>query len=640
MAAIVATDWTVDRATGNIRYTGDDHNGAAPSYSEVIEFHRWLGGLADDAVYVAPSGDEIDITDDTPSERSTDNIIKLINGYNVDATAIEHLFDGTIIQGTGGTEETWDGIVNYGNPQVQIQIVQDGAVIADDWWNYRTGGTVTATSAVLTDSGASWTTDEWVGYTIYNATDGSSGVCTENDATTITATLEGGTLDTWTSSDAYLIGAGVNPAPASGISHRFMIKVQSAGASIDGRKLLGLSRRFGYSYSEFSINGTNNGNNTLALGDSVDLNNSTALSTVEGWSNITNVTAGYANIDVNNDSTDEYFYSEWNRDNKSINDLFERLKYLTRQGETTTLYGLPGEMFRGITHEMDISSGTGTWAGAEELQWNGGNSSGQLLAVDNTTGSSVTKVWIQLLTGSAPGDTDVLTGQSSSATATVTGAATERPISAPFCGVSTGSALIGGYGVGVEAADLSNSDLLTALDAVTYQPPNNVTFTVEGLTIGDRVLVTTDNSGIDVGQYTLNGALTGATVTSVVVTGPIESETPATGTIRIQRNNGQYSRHPYSGWTGSTFTITSADFSGTGDVDNDGAGDGNNCYNSYIDVATAGTSESFTYVYSNTPRTLFIRVRDGGASPIKTFDTTGTMSGAGGSTTLIRTDDA
>jgi len=37
---------------------------------------------------------------------------------------------------------------------------------------------------------------------------------------------------------------------------------------------------------------------------------------------------------------------------------------------------------------------------------------------------------------------------------------------------------------------------------------------------------------------------------------------------------------------------------------------------------------------------LFIRVRDGAGTPIKTFETTGTLGSAGGSTTAIRTSDA
>lgn len=92
---LVSSDWTVTRSNGNVRYIGDDHGGSAPSYATVIEFHRWLQGLADDAV--ASGDDELDITNMDPSRRSTDNIITLINGYNIGATEAEHLYDGSII---------------------------------------------------------------------------------------------------------------------------------------------------------------------------------------------------------------------------------------------------------------------------------------------------------------------------------------------------------------------------------------------------------------------------------------------------------------------------------------------------------------------------------------------------------------
>ncbi|KKQ91324.1 MAG: hypothetical protein UT14_C0015G0010 [Candidatus Shapirobacteria bacterium GW2011_GWE1_38_92] len=61
--ALVATDWTITRGVANdIRYVGGDHDGTGgtPSYATVIEFHRWLQGLADDAV--AAGDDELDIT--------------------------------------------------------------------------------------------------------------------------------------------------------------------------------------------------------------------------------------------------------------------------------------------------------------------------------------------------------------------------------------------------------------------------------------------------------------------------------------------------------------------------------------------------------------------------------------------------
>ena len=370
---MVSADWTITRSSGNIRYIGDDHGGASPSYATVIEFHRWLQDFADDA---SSSGDdELDITDATPSDRSTDNIITLLNNFNIDATAAEHLYDGSIIQSSGN--EIYDGVVNFGNADVQIQIHQDGAVLADDWWNQS--------------------------------------------------------------------GAGLNPDANQGISHRFMIRTRADGADIDGRRLIGTSRTFGNTYSEFRINGTSRGNNVLALVDAPDLNNTTLEATVATWTTITN-TEGLRLLDVDGNGTPEEYYSEWNRDTFTINQFFERMKWLSRDGSVSTLYGLNGELFRGITHSFayDGEAG-GSPATNEEYAW------GTAIAYDNeatgpfTVGEAIhedtaTPVWkgrilavdddgatgtliVDVETGTVT-DNDSFTGQSSGATADVNGTPT------------------------------------------------------------------------------------------------------------------------------------------------------------------------------------------------------------------------
>ena len=63
--------------------------------------------------------------------------------------------------------------------------------------------------AVLTDTTQAWVVDEWVDFRVVNVTDGSTGVITANTATTITATLTGGTEDDWDISDTYNIVADV-----------------------------------------------------------------------------------------------------------------------------------------------------------------------------------------------------------------------------------------------------------------------------------------------------------------------------------------------------------------------------------------------------------------------------------------------
>jgi hypothetical protein len=564
--ALVASDWTI-AANGNIRYIGAAHGVSGASYATVIELHRWLQGKADDA---SASGDDIlDITDLTPSGRDTDNIINLLGAYNIDQVASEHLYDGTIKQTSGA--DVWDGIVNYGNEGINIQLIQNGALVANAFWN---------------------------------------------------STPFGQALP------------GLNRDSVQGISHRFMIKTRTAGVDIDNKRILGITREYGKTYAEFNINATASGNNVLALTNAIDGNNGTASATVATWTTITNV-QGYQAIDINNDTVNEFYYSQWNRDTYSINQLYERAKYLTRFGSAETLYGLNAQIFRGITHEITVNTPTGTATAFGAASWSTGT--GQVLAINSPT--AATKIWIQLLTGTAPAAAASITfGPATFNTVSVT----ERTalLKQPFLGTSTGSALDGAYGIGVEKLDLAATDKVYDLTNATYSPPDYRVTSVAGLISGeDRVLVGPDNAGaLQDGQFQLNAGITAGAATIVVKVGTetpgtgtqSATDTPSSGTIRVLDNNGVYFRVTYTGRTVAAGTMT---FTGCAGAPT--AAINNKVFISYIDNIASGTSISFTTIY-NGARTLFARVRDGGVSPIKTFENTVAL---GGSISAIRTPD-
>jgi hypothetical protein len=564
----IATDFEI-QADKDIRYIGAAHGASGAGYYTVLEFHRWLQDLADDSG--ATGDDLLDISRPTPSDKAFDTIITLVNGFNIDAPAAEHLYGGSIIQGTSGAE-IYDGVQVIAGAGAHVEVVQNGAIITNDFWN---------------------------------------------------TVPFGGSLK------------GLNSDAANGISHRFMVLVRTAGADIDGRRLLLQTREWGYSFSEFKINGTGRGVNVAALTYAADLNNATASGTVAGYTDVTNLTAGYASIDADGNATPENYYSKWDRASRSINQFYERMKYLTRRGSAETLYGLNGELFRGITHEITVDTPSATdFSAVEAVSWSGGT--GQMLAINDV--NAPTKMWIQLRTGVPPTDNQTITGGTSGATCLVNVTVTERALSFPFCGVSTGSAIIGAYGFGIEATDLSVADKVFDLTNTLRQPPNLVTFTVAGLVSSeDQILVGPDDGAgaLDEDQFTLNGALTGASVTSVVVNEAIPTDTPATGTIRIKRANGAFSRHPYSAYnTGTkTFTITSHNFS------TNNAANGAFTYISYIDKTAAATTESFQSTYVS-DRALYVRRRDGGSTPTKTFETTATLGASGGSVTVQRLSDA
>jgi len=547
----IETDLSI-AANGDIRYVGDAHGGASPGYYTVLELHRFLQDRADDAV--ANGDDLLDITDDTPSDRSTDNIISILPPYNIDDTLAEHLYDGSISQSNGDT--VYSGLVVVGSVTAgtNLQIVQNNTLITNYW------------------------------------------------------------------------ASGLNADPAANILLRIIVKTRDAGADIDGKRLRVQSRELGARYAEFSLS-AGLGNSTAAIFTSVDLNNQTAEATISALP-ITNV-EGFQQIDINGNGTTEDYYAQWSLGGSSINDLYEYTKWVGRRGTAETIHGINAELFRGITNEIAYDGeANGPFVEDEILTF--GNGATALLLGLSDDGANGT-LYIQLLTGVAPSDNSSITGGTSGATADVNGAPVSRTISPEFIGNSTGSSIIGATGIGINPNDLTASDQLFDLTNTLQVPPNNVIFTVAGLVSGeDRVLVGPGSGGnLDISQLTADGAQTTGAGT-YVVNEVIPSDTPASGTIRIFNGN-TFDRVEYSSYTGSTFTLT-------GTLPSDVA-DAANTFISYIDTLATAASAQFTTVYASN-RPLFIRVRDGGATPIKTFETTGTLGSAGGSSTVIRTADA
>ena len=544
-------------ANGDIRHTS-----GTTTYT-VLELHRWLQDLADDAA--ASNNDYVEISTETPSDRSTDNIITLNDHsasggptFNITGTEAQFLYAGSITQGTGGTLERYSGLSIIGSFTAAPQVIQNNAPLTEYW------------------------------------------------------------------------GTSYNPDATLGIAVQILVQTISAGSTIDGGRVRVQTRNYGDQYREAST--------VLGLGSSpaapgniqADTFNATAEGTIAALTLdfATHANGGYNLIDLLNGDGAQPYASEWDLTTPgvSMSEFYEWIKWATQDGSTEQIYGMNGELFRGITHEINVDTGIGgTWVEPEPVSWAGGT--GQLLAVDNTSDTSTTKMWIQLLTGTAPGDGDSITGATGGNDVNLT--VTSRAIGVESAIGNYVGSLLGAYGVGIAPADLVSTDSVIDLGANPRTPPNNVTFTVEGCVVGeDYVLVGPESGGgLQKDQLSLNGALSGGEGT-ITVNETIPADTPATGSIRVYDGN-SFVKVTYTGYTTNDFTGCS----GT-----PAASDLADTYISYIDKLSALVDEPFTTIFDST-RSLYVRVRDGGGSPIKTFQTTGSLGPGGGSVTVIRTPD-
>jgi hypothetical protein len=161
------------------------------------------------------SGTDIDVTRNVvTNNRITSanlNGIKMIE-------AVSNLVHGNIVDAAGASSI-------YVNINARDNVISDNKLTGGDDYGiqvYSMRDTETHDGAnnvaTLSDSSQAWTTNKFVGETIVNVTDGSSGTITANTATTITATLSGGTDNDWDTGDVYEMWSVVTGNSISGNS--------------------------------------------------------------------------------------------------------------------------------------------------------------------------------------------------------------------------------------------------------------------------------------------------------------------------------------------------------------------------------------------------------------------------------------
>jgi len=640
----IADDFSITVA-GNITHVANTN-----TYT-VLELHRWLQNLADDES-PAVADDVVDITSLTPSERSTDNIITLLNGFNIDDTAAEFLYGGSITQDGGNIVYSGLKVLGAVNDTTnsQLEVIQDHDYYdtASPFWGTQSGG-------------------------------------------------------------------GLNGDAAGGVLMRILVKSRDGGADIDGKRVRVQCRQWGDSYDFFNVT-LGQGEAVAAIGTTPDAQNTTAIGTVQGWTggDIPTNTEGWQEIDILNGNGDKEYYSKWTYNTNSLlmRAIYEWIKEITGNDspEAADPYDMIGELFLGITHWIEYT-GTGGFTQNEKVYWgtgvsydgltggtfsagdyvvikratviiNGGKvlydngTTAMVLALEDITVSlqeddvieeaisgtvyaDSTDTWvnddkgggegimlaentttddlyIQLISGVVPSAPLVITGFTSSNTATFTTVAPET-IPKTFLGSYTGS-LIGAFGIGIDPDDLLSTDSVQPLVGAAQDPPNNVTFTLSGLISGDRILIGKKDTGnvFDWEEMLIvTDALDGVGETQVNVgAAGVPADAPASGVLRITLDDGRIRRQAYNSHDTQYFYITSADYSG-----GNSAAVGKGVMLAFIDLETVLTEEEFTLQF-DAQRSLWIRVREGtSATPMKTYESVGTLFSTGGSAAVGRIDD-
>lgn len=338
---------------------------------------------------------------------------------------------------------------------------------------------------------------------------------------------------------------------------RIMVQTISSGSSIDGGRIVVKANEWGDTYAVWRTT-LGLGEGIAAINTSSDPANDTAVGTVGAYTGITKV-EGYQLIDIGTGGNKPY-YIKWDRDTNSKKQMFEYIKWIMRRGTAETMFGLDADLFTGgMTFEANIDTGgAGTWVQNETVSWTEAtvSSTGILLAVDNTTDTSATKIWIHLITGILPTDGTVLSGATASNAVNVT--VTSLIPAANHVGQYTGSWIFA-YGVGATPDELTNTDSLLPLgESTPINPPNNVTVsvTVNGTVNGHVLLGRKDGvtGGLDLTEYTAAAGNNSGNGTFVIAES-IASDTPTSGNILVLEGT-TFEHIAYTSWSGSTFTLS------------------------------------------------------------------------------------
>lgn len=271
-------------------------------------------------------------------------------------------------------------------------------------------------------------------------------------------------------------------------------------------------------------------------------------------------------FDVDENDTTENYSIVIDCNNRTLQQVQERLKYITRRGETTTAStdGQQGQFYLGSDYRLEYDALTGTVSeGAVVTQVTSAatgtvvshNTTDKIIILRNSRGTfDDTSGYNVEVDGS---NYVTMTNGASTATAIT-------PVAASPFGTFAGGKFFGAPGVvldNVPSADATNYQLIDDNGNVVI-PPNKVTVEVANTRSEDRIAVfRLTGAGGNINKTEYAGTVQTAGATTVVVGSAIATDVPgksAGGVLRIVDSDANLEyRLRFSSWSASTFTLAS-----------------------------------------------------------------------------------
>jgi hypothetical protein len=611
----------------------------ARAYSP-LDLHRFLSYLnSAETIY---GDDDLSIVDPTATDRSTDQIIKLLGATNISDTVSQHMYGGSVEQGSGNTQKLYSGLnIQVTSPLASTRpvVIQEDSIVTDYWNNAYMPDSIAGNVRILLptiENGVPIDGQRVRGKLLEFGELYFEANTTLGTATTALALVSSGDGNNNTASGTV---AGYSPTFVEGYQTLDFGEGSGATAFAYSMDFDTNNSLESYEYTKYL---QRRGTGALLFGRNAQL--FTGININFAYDGETGTPAEDAVLAYGT----EIPYTGGTGTVVAVGDIVEggtstargRVIYVDDSAGTGTIIVADPTGSFNNTEALTTLRGSGEWTATSGTVVNN-TRSGQILlaALDDqgTTGN----IYGQLLTGLAPSDSQTLFAPAGAATYDVNGTVSTRTINNQYFGSYTGTNYNpANFGIAISTSDAIAGDQFTNLLGNTISPPDNRSGTVTNLVSGDYITVypwdgaATDVNGDaepDFNEMSATTTITGGAATEIVVgAGNIPVNTPSAGFLRYERDSdGNYTLVEYSSWTNTTGTFTLV---GTAP---DTATTPFNVFRAFIDEITTTTSQSYTAQYTSDNQVAITVRRGGSPNPIKTAKTTATFGAFSVATTRI-----